>query len=68
MIEKHYTIKEMRELLNLSFERCRQLVMNEPGVLRIPPAGKTIETAGALMYRIPESVIQRILRRNANPA
>jgi len=32
MIEKHYTIAELAEVLNISLERTRQLVMDEPGV------------------------------------
>jgi hypothetical protein len=43
VIEKHYTINELAELLTMSFERMRQLVMDEPGVLRIAP--KTRESA-----------------------
>jgi hypothetical protein len=39
VIEKHYTINELAERLTMSFERTRQLVMDEPGVLRI--AAKT---------------------------
>ena len=63
MIEKHYTISELSELLNMSFERARLLIKDEPGVLRFSARAK----ARRLMYRIPESVVQRILRRTANP-
>ena len=64
--EKHYTINELAAMLNMSLERTRQLVKDEPGVLRFVSAsvGKRSRT----MYRIPESVVQRILRRSANPA
>jgi len=67
MIEKYYTINELCEILKMSFERVRQLVRNEPGVLRFAPEcpGKR---RTRIMYRIPESVVQRILRRSANPA
>jgi hypothetical protein len=68
MIEKHYTINEVSELLNMSFERTRQLVKDEPGVLRFSAGGKTNKPRRRTMYRIPESVLQRILRRSANPA
>jgi hypothetical protein len=68
MIEKHFTINELSELLNMSFERTRQLVKNEPGVLRFAPARKSSKPGRRTMYRIPESVVQRILRRSANPA
>ena len=68
MIEKHFTINELSELLNMSFERTRQLVKNEPGVLRFAPERKSSKPGRRTMYRIPESVVQRILRRSANPA
>lgn len=68
MIEKHFTINELSELLNMSFERTRQLVKDEPGVLRFAPEGKKARPGRRTMYRIPESVVQRILRRSANPA
>ena len=68
MIEKHYTINELSQLLNMSFERTRQLVKDEPGVLRFAAEGKRNRQGRRTMYRIPESVLQRILRRSANPA
>jgi hypothetical protein len=67
VIEKHYTINDLSGLLSMSFERTRQLVKDEPGVLRFAPersAGKRSRT----MYRIPESVVERMLRRSAVPA
>ncbi len=67
MIEKHYTINELCELLNMSFSRVRVLVKDEPGVLRFAAEGKR-GPGRPTMYRIPESVAQRILRRSANPA
>ena len=66
MIEKHYTITELAELLNMSFERTRQLIKDEPGVLRFTSASANLPRTRS-MYRIPESVVQRILRRSANP-
>ena len=68
MIERHFTINELSELLNMSFERTRQLVKDEPGVLRFAPEGKASKPGRRTMYRIPETVVQRILRRSANPA
>ena len=68
MIEKHYTIHELAELLSMSLERTRQLIKDEAGVLRFAPARKGGKQARRTMYRIPESVLQRILRRSANPA
>jgi hypothetical protein len=66
MVEKHYTINELSELLNMSFERTRQLIKDEPGVLRFTPHSDPIRRT-RVMYRIPESVVQRILRRSTNP-
>ena len=68
MIEKHYTINELADLLNMSFERVRQLVKDEPGVLRLMPQRSSEGPRTRSMYRIPESVAQRILRRSTNPA
>jgi hypothetical protein len=66
-IERHYTITELAQLLNMSFTRVRLLVKDEPGVLRFAAHGKTRGPGRPTMYRIPESVVDRILRRNANP-
>lgn len=71
-IEKHYTINDLAELLSMSFERVRQLVMNEPGVLVFAPpttsnTRRKQSNRTRHMYRIPASVVQRILRRCANP-
>ena len=70
MIEQYFTIKELAERLKTSLEKTRLMVKDEPGVLRIlpePSHGKT-KTRPKPMYRIPESVVERILRRSANPA
>ena len=70
MIEQYFTIKELAERLKTSLEKTRLMVKDEPGVLRIlpePSHGKT-KTRPKTMYRIPESVIERIVRRSANPA
>jgi hypothetical protein len=68
MIEKHYTIHELSDMLSISLEKARQLVKDEPGVLRFTPPCKGGKPARRTMYRIPESVVQRVLRRSANPA
>jgi hypothetical protein len=67
-MEKHYTINELAEMLNMSFERARQLVKDEPGVLRFASQSHIGKHRHRTMYRIPESVVQRILRRSTNPA
>src|SRR4051812_30565722 len=40
VIERHFTINELSDLLQMSFERTRQLVKDEPGVLRFTPERK----------------------------
>jgi len=65
MLEKHYTIKQVAELLQISRDRAWRMVKDEPGLLRIAP--KVTPSPRQHLYRIPESVLQRILRRNANP-
>ena len=65
--EKHYTIAEFAEILNMSFERTRLLIKDEPGVLKFGPKHPTPVRRVKYTYRIPESVVRRILRRSANP-
>lgn len=67
MIERCYTINDLCEILKMSFSRVRALVKDEPGVLRFASEGKRAP-GRPTMYRIPESVVERILRRSANPA
>jgi len=63
MIERHYTIKELRDILNISFSKALSMIKNEPGVRKFGGDGAKRQT-----YRIPESVLERILRRSTNPA
>lgn len=65
-LEKHYTINELAEQLGMSFGKVRLLVMHEPGVLKFNLPQRKPMARTRTMYRIPESVIQRILRRSAN--
>lgn len=68
-LEKYFTINELCKLLSMSFERVRQLVMFEPGVVVIPPHdAHSPDRRTRRMYRIPTSVVERIIRRCANPA
>jgi hypothetical protein len=61
MIEKHLTIKEFAGQLGISLERCRQLIIREPGVVKLAN-GKPGKREKAT-WRIPESVAERILRQ-----
>jgi hypothetical protein len=58
MIEKHYSINEISEQLNMSFERTRQLVKDEPGVLRFPPESTSAQ-------RRSRSIVPNTLERHA---
>lgn len=66
-IEKQYTINELCDLLNMSFSTVRLLVKDEPGVLKFQTGKCRGSKRTRTMYRIPESVIQRIIRRCSNP-
>jgi hypothetical protein len=66
-IEKHYTINELCDVLKMSFSTVRLLVKDEPGVLKFQTSKRCATKRTRTMYRIPESVLQRIIRRNTNP-
>lgn len=65
-IEKHFTLKECAKQLGISTECARQIFMREPGVIvfRHEKAGRKTKST----YRVPASVVERVLRRSANPA
>ena len=65
--EKHYTINELTDLWKMSFSTVRLLVKDEPGVLRFQTSKHCAAGRARTMYRIPESVLQRIIRRCTNP-
>jgi hypothetical protein len=56
MIEQCITIAILARRLAMSPEKARRIVMSEPGVLKFEGRRKA-------MYRIPESVAERIVRR-----
>jgi hypothetical protein len=66
-VEKQYTINEICDLLNMSFSTVRQLVKDEPGVLKFQTTDRGPAKRARSMYRIPESVVSRIIRRSTNP-
>jgi hypothetical protein len=66
-VERHYTINELCELLKMSFSTVRLLVKDEPGVLKFQTSKRCAAKRSRTMYRIPESVLQRIIRRSTNP-
>jgi hypothetical protein len=50
MIED-YSINEVSEQLNMSFERTRQLIGDESGILRFPPGINERPTSERPVYR-----------------
>jgi hypothetical protein len=66
-VEKQYTINEVSDLLKMSFSTVRLLVKDEPGVLRFQTSKRGAAKRTRTMYRIPESVLERIIRRCTNP-
>ena len=61
-LEKHYRYKELKPLMGLSDRSLRRLFEQEPGVVVLPHEicrkKRKYETV-----LIPESVVQRVLRR-----
>jgi hypothetical protein len=68
VIEKHFKIRYLQNQLSLSYERVRQLVMHEPGVVVLPPTKPQSKRRTRNTYLVPETVVLRILRRCTNPA
>ena len=63
VLERHYTLKELGAVWNLSTDTIARLFRDEPGVLKI---GREQPRRGRRSYttlRIPESVVQRVHRR-----
>lgn len=64
--QKYYSIKELAGTLQIGVERTRQLVMKEPDVLVLDRSDGRNPRARR-MYRIPQSAVDRLIRRNSNP-
>ena len=64
--ERHYTVDQVAEILNVSSELTRKLFEREPGVLVIPGDGGRGKRRYRTM-RIPQSVVERVYRRLRNP-
>jgi hypothetical protein len=61
--ERHYTVKEIASLLNLSDDAVRKIFEEEPGVLVL---GNATPGRGKRRYRtlrIPEKIVERVHRR-----
>jgi hypothetical protein len=60
--ERHYSIKEVAALWNLSEKTIRRLFEDEPGVIEIGSVEERFRRA-YVTRRIPASVAQRVHRR-----
>jgi hypothetical protein len=65
-IERCFTITELTGPLHMSYGRVLQLIRTEPGVLCFTHGSPGRRRR--VMYRIPASVVERIIRRSANRA
>jgi hypothetical protein len=64
--ETHYTVAEVAEMWKLSADTVRKVFENEPGVLVIGTTGGRGK-GGYRTLRIPESIVERVHRRQCNP-
>lgn len=60
--ERHYSVKELAELWNLSDRTVRRMFLQEPGVVEWGTC-ETRMKRGYKTIRIPESVAQRVYRK-----
>jgi len=65
--ERHYTVTEIAESLNLSYDSARKLFLNEPGVLVLASPPKKYKRRHRTL-RVPVSVFERVYRRLLNAA
>lgn len=61
-LEKHYSVEEIAETLNLGRDSVRRLFLGEPGVVMIQRPKKKYKRSYRTL-RIPESVFRRVYRR-----
>jgi hypothetical protein len=63
--DRYFSVKEIADRLNLSQDSVRKLFQNEPGVLVLGDQSSKYKRRYTTL-RIPEPVLQRVLRRNSN--
>jgi transcriptional regulator GlxA family with amidase domain len=61
-MERHYSVEEIAERLNLGRDSVRRLFLSEPGVVVLQGPKKKYKRSYRTV-RIPESVFQRVYRR-----
>ncbi len=63
ILERHYSIAEISEILNLSKDAARTLFEREDGVFLLGDTTTTRRKRRYTTLRIPESVFERVCRR-----
>ena len=58
-LERHFTVKEVAEMWGISQDLVRDVVRDEPGVLRIERP-ETRKKRGYATVRVPQSVMERV--------
>ncbi len=64
--ERHFTVKDIAGVRNLSAVAVRRLFMNEPGVLVIGQREASRRKRVYRTLRIPESVVSSVMDRLSN--
>lgn len=63
-MERHYSVAEIAEMWNLSLSAVRRLFQSEQGVLILgEPRPKFGRRRGKVTLRVPQSVLERVYRR-----
>lgn len=65
-VMRHYSVREIAEMWNLSDDLVREMFEREPGVLVIG-RDRTPRKRRYLTLRIPQDVIERVYRRRQRP-
>ena len=65
--ERHFTVKDIARVWNLSPVAVRRLFVNEPGVLVIVLREVSRRKRVYRTLRIPESIVSRVMERLCTP-
>jgi transcriptional regulator GlxA family with amidase domain len=65
-LERHYSVQEIAQALNLSRDTITRIFRDEPGVLGISRQPNSRGTRAHTKLRIPQSVLDRVRRRLEN--
>jgi hypothetical protein len=66
LLERYFTPPQIADLLQLSTDTVIRMFENEPGVLVVGDAEGTRGKRRYRTLRVPESVLQRVLRMRTN--